>query len=420
MTTISKLIGVLCFSFILFLSSCSDDDGDDLVLPVAQDIMTSDDLTNYFNEIANSDDVPGFTINIVSNENLVYQKAVGYANIKDQIPFTNETMTNIASISKTFIGAAVAKAIEQGYFTMETPINELLPFNVINSKMPEAIIKVKHLVTHTSGIIDIPENYIKGSYFFLPGQNLNTSTAKYINEATGISESVPVTLSNFIEKFFLPQGEYYSEDSFINAPPGEVWQYSNNGASLMAYIIEVVSGQSYDDYVKTTILDPLQMNSTAYSILDVDLNEMAIPYLNSTSEVPFYGNNGYPEGSIHTSNKDIGKYLLNMAQGVQGKTTQLFGTASYDLLFTSQLESNITPSLFADNHSLFWYKKGGEWMHGGNNIGMSTHMVIEENGKYAYSILTNMDGTFYENETKWETVKNKIEEGIATFISNNQ
>jgi hypothetical protein len=91
----------------------------------------------------------------------------------------------------------------------------------------------------------------------------------------------------------------------------------------------------------------------------------------------------------------------------------------YELLFTEQLENGIVPPAFADNHGIYWYTKNGNWMHGGNSLGISSHLEIRGNGASGFVITSNIDGTFVENENKWENTKAKIIEGINEFLSNN-
>ncbi|MRI01400.1 serine hydrolase [Kriegella sp. EG-1] len=418
MAVLARIIISIILS-LFFLTSCTNDDNV-VALPAApSNAMTAAELTTYFEQLTISTELPGLAISIVEDGSIVYQNAIGLSNIENQNPYTNQTINGIASISKTFVGAAVAKAIEQDLFTLETPINDLLPIAVVNLKRPEAIIRVKHLVTHTSGIVDNMEFYLPYDYFFLPGQDLNTIGAKILKEAIGMEESNPVPLADYMGEYFLEDGEFYSTDSYIDAAPGSTWAYSNTATDLMGFIIETTSGMSFDQYVKTYILDPLQMSSSTFNVLEVDLNKMATPYLNKNTAFPFYGNQGYPEGSIYATNEDLGKFLLDMTRGLKGESSVLFGSTYYDLLFTPLLPDNIVPNEFAENHGLYWYTKNGKWMHGGNSLGLSTHMEITKNGSNGFIVVTNMDGTFYENEENWTIVKQKITEGVQAFLEDN-
>ena len=117
MTTISRIIGFPLLTLFIFLTSCSSDDDTQVVLPEPTGIKTTAELDSYFESIIETEQVPGFAVSIAKNSGLIYQQAFGYENLQTQKAFSNETVINIASVSKTFVAAATAKSIEQGYFT---------------------------------------------------------------------------------------------------------------------------------------------------------------------------------------------------------------------------------------------------------------------------------------------------------------
>ncbi|MFD0796284.1 serine hydrolase domain-containing protein [Maribacter chungangensis] len=419
MTTLARIIGLLLLSLFVTLTSCSSDDNEVVVLSEPSDTMTTAELTTYFQTLIETENVPGFAVTIIENDAIVFQSGFGFADIQNQKAYTNQTQNGIGSLSKTFVGAATAKAIEQGHFTLETPINDILPVEIVNLQKPEAVILVKHLTTHSSGIIDNPSNYIVGNYVVLPDQDLNGEAAGILLNGLGLEVSNPISLPDYLGEYFLEDGVFYGADTYSNVAPGSSWSYSNVATSLMGFVIESATGQSFDAYVKENILLPLQMNSSTFNILEVDFSKIAIPYIDTARPLPFYGNHGYPEGSMHTTNEDLGNYLLDMTRGIKGQSSTLFAPSIYELLFTEQLPDGTVPNAFAENHGLYWYSKNGKWMHGGNSLGVSSHMEIADNGSYGFVITSNIDGTFTENEGKWETVKQKIEEGIQAFLKSN-
>ncbi|MEM6717679.1 MAG: serine hydrolase domain-containing protein [Bacteroidota bacterium] len=420
MLHLTPIIKVLVFIFVIALTtSCSSDD--DLVStnPSATDIQTQADLTAYLQEVLDTKEVAGFAINISQNNTIVYSEAFGFQNVQESQLFSNETIINIASLSKTFVAAATTKAIAQGYFDLETPINELLPVDIINLKNPEAIIRVKHLVTHTSGIIDDPNTYLTTNYFVLPGQDMSTNGATILTDALGLQVSNPVPLDEYLAEYFVSDGELYGDTNFLDSTPGNTWSYSNVATALMGFVIEATTQVDFATYTKSTIMEPLQMTTTTFNVLEVDLQQSAIPYLDKNTPLPFYGNHGYPEGSIHTTNTELSYYLLDMLKGIQGQSNVLFPNEYYQLLFTEQLASEVVPSFFAENHGIYWYKKGDTWSHGGNSLGVSSHMEIQENGSSGFSIIANMDATFSDNSPKWEEVLQLVKAGIQQYIQNN-
>ena len=414
MKTVKTLTLVCILMLTGVFASCSSDDDNNT--PVPTGITNANALRTYLEQVASTTEAPGFSVSIGVGNQMVFHESFGYANIADQVPYTNNTVNSIASLSKTFVGAAVAKAIEQGHFTLETPINDVLPIAIINPKRPEAIIRIKHLVTHTSGIVDVPATYLASNYFILPGEDTTSAAASIMINDLGMQQMDAVDLEDYLEEIFSTSGELYNLDNYLDANPGNVWSYSNDATSLMGYIIEYVSGQSFDDYVATYILTPLQMNQSTFDIYDVNLQEMATQYMSPSEAFPRYGNHGYVEGSLHTTSNDMSMYLLEMLKGVRGESSLLFANNYYELLFSEQLADGIVPSGFAENHGLFWYMKNGNLMHGGNSLGCSSHMQLQQDGSSGFCIISNMDATFTQNTAKWEAVKAQISQAIEQFI----
>ncbi|MGD1947942.1 MAG: serine hydrolase domain-containing protein [Croceivirga sp.] len=419
MTTFSRIIGFLLLTLFILLTSCSSDDDLQVVLPEPTGIKTAADLASFFESIVETEQVPGFAVSIAKGNNLIYQEAFGYENLQTQKAFSNETVINIASVSKTFVAAATAKSIEQGYFTLDTPINDILPVEIINLENPDAIIRVKHLVPHTSGIVDDPNTYLGANYFVLPSQDITTNGSTLLINGLGLEVSEPIALDDYLSEYFIEDGALYGSSNFIAVNPGEAWSYSNVATALMGLVIEVATETDFAAYVDEYVLRPLQMNASTFDVLEVNQQEQAVPYLDKNTPLPFYGNHGYPEGSIHTTNLDLGQYLLDMTMGIKGQSNSLFDQEYYELLFTEQLPAGTVPSAFAENHGIYWYNSNGSWMQGGNSLGVSSHLEIRSDGSSGFFIISNMDGTFSENDPKWEAVKTQITLGVKEFISNN-
>ena len=415
MTTLSRILVLSILSLILTLTSCSSND-DGITIPEPSSIKNTADLNAYLQRLAQTSNMPGLAISIVKDDNIVYQESFGFANIQNQVAYTNETINSLASLSKTFVGAAVAKAIEEGYFTLETDINDILPIHIINPKQPQGVIKIKHLVTHTSSLLDNPKVYLAHNYHIMQGENITTAGAGFLMNELGIEQRDSYALEEFLAAYFLEDGDLYSSDNFADTPPGNTWAYSNLATGLTGYIIETATGKSFDDYVKENILLPLQMNASTYDISEINLNEMATRYLNDNTPLPVYANDSYPEGGLYSSNEDMGKYLLDMVKGIKGESNILFSKDSYELLFERRLTEGIVPNDFAENHGFFWYFQDGKALHGGNSFGVSTHMEIDQNGNYGFVLLTNMDASLSGNTQNYLALKEKVSEAIIELV----
>ena len=91
---------------------------------------------------------------LVVGDSVVLTGSVGHADINDNITADANTPYMLASLSKTFIAAALLKLIESGALSLDDPVNDHLPWTLDNPRVSGEVIRVSHLVTHTSGLRD--------------------------------------------------------------------------------------------------------------------------------------------------------------------------------------------------------------------------------------------------------------------------
>lgn len=414
MKTIKKAYTYILLSGILTTSiwSCKKDD-DSVSTP--SNPTTTEELTQVFETLVQESDAPGFALSIVKNNALVFQEGFGYANIENKKPFTNSTQQHLASVSKTFVGAATVKALEQGLFTLDTEINSLLPVDVINPHQPNQPILIKHLFTHTSGILDVPELYIAENYYVLPGQNTGSEGGQLLINQLNIEQRAARSLEELLGEYLLADGDLYSNNNYATSQPGTTFSYSNIGTGLMAYIIEQTAQQPFYTYVKNHVFSPLNMGNTTYNIDEINSSELSTWYLNSQTPFPFYGCDSYVEGGVFTTNTDLGKYLLDMVNGSQQKSELLFSKNTYKDLFNNQLPTGVMDANYGENMGVFWMKQGDFVFHGGNSFGVSSHIKINTKDGWGYTIITNTDATI-SSSTYTELVQ-KIDQAIQAYTN---
>ena len=154
-----------------------------------------------------------------------YQKSYGYAQIEFAVRHTDETRFHLASVSKAITDAAVAKMIEQGVISLDTTVAEYLP------NFPSAAtITVGHLVNHTSGI-------------------------PHTNRLPWGDGSQSLTIQQIVERLSeLP----------LDYEPGTDSSYSNGGFAVLARILEFAGNGTYDEVLRATIFDPLDMQDSGH------------------------------------------------------------------------------------------------------------------------------------------------------------
>lgn len=378
-------------------------------------IQTTSDLTNALNVIYSESQAPGFAVSVIKNDVVVYQQPFGMADIEGNRIYTNQTTQPIGSISKTFVAAAVVKAMEQGYFSLETNINDILPVDLINPYNPDAEIKVKHLVTHTSGLLDQVDSYFQ-AYHILLGEDLSSEGAQLLLTGFGLEQRATVPLEEFLAAYYLNDGDLYSLENFAPYTPGSNWNYSNIATSLAAYIVETATGMDFKEYVSSTILNPLGMNKTSYDVADLNPEDVAKLYWDVNTAFPNYGNDSYPDGSIHTCNEDLAKFMMDMMKGLKGQSSTLFSEAGYAMLFEALLPDGMVPSFLGDNQGIFWFLDGDKIKHDGSDPGTTCNLQFDRSGEWGYFLLTNMDASTSIHDQAYFELAGKVDAAVSAFI----
>lgn len=383
-----KIITTLLYFFIIILNQN---------VSFSQDFK--DTLETDLTELINNSDIPGLGVAIVSLDSVLYLNGFGFADIEKKIPYTDQTLQNIGSVSKTFIAVALMQMVEQGKIKLDNNINEYLPFKVVNANFPDSLITVRMLAAHTGGLTDGKEDMlIEKSYLFSEKTNFKKEDLPegYSEMFEIYNNNKPVTLEKFLFNFYSPEGEWYDSTNFLSVPPGCEYNYTNAGATLLAFIIEQVSGESFNEYTRKNIFVPLGMNDTHWSYLNADSSHFASLYMPNKTKIPHYSLITYPDGGLVTNVNDLSKYLMEMIKGINGES-KLLTLSSFKEMMSNQLtKENFPEGNFEVHKGLIW-----DVSKDGNNIGMNgadpgvfTYVLFTTEGNAGIIIFFNI--SFYE------------------------
>jgi CubicO group peptidase (beta-lactamase class C family) len=366
-----------------------------------------DSLTKALEQVYEKDSLPGMSFILVDAKHVIYEHNLGYANIGQKIKYTSQSIQNIGSVSKTFTAIALMKAVELGYFNLETDINSILPFKVVNPNYPTGIITIRQLSNHTSGIID-NEAIFPNTYQFETSLAKYDTTAYKALQSLGFAQKVKdSSLKSFMHDYLSADGKYYSKENFGKGAPGNSSSYSNIASALAAYLIEVKSGMTYAEFTTRYILNPLRMQNSSWFLNPNQLNKYARPYYNRDAVFPYYHFITYPDGGLRTNTTDLSKYLMALING----SKVLLNKSSYEGMFTPQFSKENPPkgiSLINRNKGIFWnLYNNGTIGHDGDDPGVSTFLLFNPK--------TGLGGVFLCN--KYLADKTQIAKLLAQFTS---
>ena len=175
--------------------------------------------------------IPSISLAVVSDQDIIWSKAFGMANMDSRQAASTGTLYSICSISKLFTSVAIMQLYDAGKLRLDDNIEAILPNYKLKQQFKESgPITIRSLLTHSSGLpreSDFP--YWTGPDFPFPTQ-----------------EQMIARLSE--------QQTLY--------PSSTIFQYSNLGLTLLGEVVEKLSGKKFDDYVEENILKPLRLNST--------------------------------------------------------------------------------------------------------------------------------------------------------------
>ncbi|MDO9373860.1 MAG: serine hydrolase [Ferruginibacter sp.] len=174
---------------------------------------------------------PGCTIGIVMNDQLVYSKGYGMANLEYDIPNTPGTIYHMASVSKQFTAWSILLLAQQGKLSLEDDVRKHLPWFPTLAKNK---ITIQHLLNHTSGIRD------QWQLLAISGTRLDD-----------------VITQDHVVKLL-------SMQKALNFQPGEKYSYSNSGYTMLAEIVKSVMGQTLRKFSDSAIFKPLGMLNTHF------------------------------------------------------------------------------------------------------------------------------------------------------------
>lgn len=233
-------------------------------------------------------------ISVVRKGTVLFEKNYGYADLSNKIPNKLNTKFATASAGKTFVAVGILQLIEKGKLSFEDNIGTLLDFDL---KEIDKRVTVRQLLCHTSGIPDYFDESIMSEYEELwkdyPNYKIRSS-----------SDLIPL----FINKPMM-------------YPPGEKFQYNNTGFVILGLIIEKLTDQLFDEYLKNNIFEPCNMLDTGYYELDRLPQNCANSYIYDEQRGEYYTNiysvdvKGTGAGGVFTTVLDINKFWSNLLSG---------------------------------------------------------------------------------------------------------
>lgn len=206
-----------------------------LALPAsaAAQRVSRDQLLDYMEQIRDENDLPGLSVAVAVDGEIVFSGGVGHAELDNRTPATGRTVHNVGSVSKVLSVVGLMQLVERGKVDLDATIQTYLPY------YPELEfpVTVRHILTHTSGIRHY--NGVEfGPYDLLSLRHYDT-----FEEATELWRDDPLVFE-----------------------PGTAWMYSSHAQNLQHGIVEAASGMDFEAYLKRHVFEPAGMMATQFDV----------------------------------------------------------------------------------------------------------------------------------------------------------
>ncbi len=294
--------------------------------------------------------IPGTTVAVVKDGEIFLAKGYGYADTKSQKPVVaNKTLFHIGSVTKLLTWTAVMQLVEQGKLDLHTDVNLYLPQD---AQIPDTYaqpITLHHLMTHTPGFEDRLGNIFR----------------------FGKNDAMPLETYVIQQR---PTRVY---------PPGEIIGYSNYGAALAGYIIERVSGLSYEQYIEENILEPLNMarSSIRQPVPPELADDLALGHLQTPFGIrPFMEYfPSAPVVGLSATATDMAKFMIAHLQDGRYKDARILQPATAHLMHQQQFTQD--PRIIGVTYGFVEWERNGQrllWHGGSTGLFQSTVVLLPE------------------------------------------
>lgn len=298
---------------------------------------------------------PGIAVAVQRGDQVIYSKGFGYADVEHRVPVTPDTVFPIGSITKTMTGLAIAQLVAAGKIDLDAPASKYVP----GLPPPARDALVHHLLNHTSGLVN---------YTDLPEFPRGAERAMTREEVLSWFSTKPLQFE-----------------------PGTRYNYTNSGTFLLGLIIENVTKQPYDEYIRQHVLTPFDMQHTSMADWRTLVNHRAHGYQRGKTglvNAPRYDPMiAFSAGNVMSTTGDMLKYRAGV---FAGSTTPIAVRESLHRLDRLRDGTLVPYSLGCLVHvTLDGHRR---IMHSGDISGFSAHYSYYPDDATTIVVLTNSDG----------------------------
>lgn len=320
-------------------------------------------IENFVEEQKRISKIPGLSVVIVEKGKTVYQKGFGYADVKTKTPVTSNTLFEIGSTTKAFTGLAILQLEKEGLLKRSDDVRKYIPWLELKYNGEPQTITLNQLLYHTSGIAS--------------------------NSITQIPESnTDNALELTIRKLLNQQ---------LNRKSGSSWEYATINYDVLGLVIESVTKQPYDVYMKNKILEPIGMKESFVGLHQVQSTEMAsgykIGFMQEQSYTPPIYRGNIPAGYLISNTNDIAKWMkLQLGNDSSNAIDKQIIQESH--IPDQSVEPFDKDTYYASGWGVMKKNEKQYILHAGQNPTFTSYFIMQPDEQLGVAILSNMNTSF--------------------------
>lgn len=309
----------------------------------------------------------GLAVGVVQDGRLEYFRGHGVSDISSRRPIAEDTVFRIASITKTFTAISVMQLWEQGLVDLDAPANNYLRSYSLTPADPNwRAATVRHLLTHTAGIGEVA--------------HLNGLFAPDFGESVPAGDQLP------------SPAEFYGGAIRLHAEPGKRFVYNNHGPTTLGQIVEDVTGQTLDRYLRGHIFDPLGMSDSDLRRTERIKLRLATGYeihSNNVEEVAERDMVTAGAASVYSTPRDMARYLAALLGHGSNDHGSILKPATVERLYAAQYQPD--PRIPGMGLGFFRSRVAGEIAvgHQGTHPGFHSQVLLSPRNDIGVLLFTN-------------------------------
>lgn len=332
-----------------------------------QDAILKKNIDSIVLAIQHKNRLPGLSVGVVKGDSILYSKGFGVKSIKSKGTVTQNSIFHTASVSKLFTAQAIMHLVRDGKLTLEDKLTSIIPDLKISDSQKNAI-TIKMLLNHTSGIPDIR------NYHWAKHHQADNSLKQYITNKT----------------------------IKLKSKPGTRYAYSNLAYDILGLVVENVSHQSFEEYVKTNVLLPAGMVVSDFNYYKIPDSLKVSPHSQRAVSKKIYQQKNYPytrehspSSTLNSSAVELSKWMMSFLKQFDHKDTHLLMTQPSTSVYNS----------VGLGFQLYTVQGKKSFGHFGGDKGFRSYLVMTPEEKLGFVVLGNCD---FNEDFRQETVSQLV------------